>query len=210
MSANQSHTQNTGYKTDDRGESKGKRPKDIPAQLRFDCPPEQVTDEWLECMAIKFERSYADFILYYLSNDFYHFLVSDWRDATAILRSFINEVHPFVDGKTICTIVDQIVRGYEEATTCYALPIPDPIRLGIFVNEVVETALSIEGYKSKLTAELRLSLHNQLRSAVMDRILPRPAQLVLQRSGIFQPDLRKLRKKAPHALSSFVGESLYN
>lgn len=160
------------------------RPKDIPAQLRFDRPVETVDEAWLMETAVRFKRSYEDFILYYLSSDFYFYLIADWRDAADILKGLISELRPFVSAREICKMIDSIVRRYEELTTCPGAPIPDVIRLAAFVNEVLECALAVEPYRKRLEAQRGTAILEVLRCTVMDRILPMTTVMVLQRASL--------------------------
>lgn len=161
-----------------------RRPKDIPAQLRFDHPVETVDEAWLMETAVKFKRSYEEFVLYYLSTDFYFYLIADWRDAADILKGLISELRPFVSAREICETIDSIVRRYEELTTCPGAPIPDAIRLAAFVNEVVECALAVEPYRKRIEIQRGTAILEVLRCTVMDRILPKTTVMVLQRASM--------------------------
>ena len=163
-----------GTKTESEGR---RRPKELSAQLRFDQPVETVDDEWLHKMAERHNRSFEDFILLYLKDDYYNYLIADWRDAAVILRNYISALKPHVSGREI--------RGYEEVTTFSGFAIPDPIRLLVFVNEVVERALSVDAYRESIEAERGTKLREVIRSAVIERFLPRPARMVLQSANVY-------------------------
>lgn len=173
-------------------ESKGqRRPKELSAQLRYDQPIHTVEDEWLHRMADRHNRSYEDFILLYLRDDNYNYLVADWRDAAVILRNYISAVKPYVSGRDICLSIDSIVRGYEKVTTFSGFTIPDPIRFSAFVNEVVKRALSVDAYRESIEAERGTKLHEVIRSVVIERFLPRPARMVLQSASVYYKNRRK-------------------
>ena len=180
-----------GTKTESEGR---RRPKELSAQLRFDQPVETVDDEWLHKMAERHNRSFEDFILLYLKDDYYNYLIADWRDAAVILRNYISALKPHVSGREICLSVESIVRGYEEVTTFSGFAIPDPIRLLVFVNEVVERALSVDAYRESIEAERGTKLREVIRSAVIERFLPRPARMVLQSAGVYYTSRRTAEK----------------
>lgn len=178
--------ENTPIPKEEKEESAGqRRPKELSAQLRYDQPIETVEDEWLHKMAERHNRSFEDFVLLYLQNDFYNYLVADWRDAAVILRNYIRALKPHMSGRDICLSVNSIVRGYEKVTTFSGFVIPDPIRLSVFVNEVVERALSVDAYRESIEAERGTKLREVIRSAVIERFLPRPARMVLQSAGVY-------------------------
>lgn len=165
------------------------RPKDLSAQLRYERPLDKVDKGWLRQMAVKYKKSYAEFILLYLENDFSRYLFADWRDAEAILRNLINEVDEYVEANDLCIRINNIFREYDLIMTRSVAPIPDPIRLTLFVQEVVSYALSVPGYRARLEKECRTTLEPVLHAAVIDRLLPKTAKLVLQRASLLVPQI---------------------
>lgn len=175
------------------GPKKRKRPKrvkDVPAQLRSLVPFDMVTEEWIQKMADKRKWTYENAVIYYMWNDYLIYLIADWRDAEDVLKALIREMGPHLKIGDICRMIDNITRGYDDFTTFSGLPIPDPVRLAAFVNEVVESVLAVESYRREIEAVRCTTIHDILRSEVMDRLLPKPTQMVLQRACVLCGDGR--------------------
>ena len=175
------------------GPKKRKRPKrvkDVPAQLRSLVPFDMVTEEWIQKMADKRKWTYENAVIYYMWNDYLIYLIADWRDAEDVLKALIREMGPHLKIGDICRMIDNITRGYDDFTTFSGLPIPDPVRLAAFVNEVVESELAVETYRRESEAVRCTTIHDILRSEVMDRLLPKPTQMVLQRACVLCGDGR--------------------